>query len=500
MVLGAVDSLPVAPAGGPILLTAKVETGRPGLDIAPSFIGFSTEYGGGSVEHYFYRRLYETIGSVPKPNPVVVQLFKNLTVLQGPPVLRVGGNSTDQMWWTRHPFASTPPQGASIAITPAWLKATRAFVDTTHTPLILGINLAVNQPQLGAAWAKAAWAELGGHRIQAFEIGNEPNYFAKHGLRSAPFGFAQYLQQFKAYVYALRAWHSKVPLAGPATSAASPHYLSLNSWAQYLPEFLRAMSPHLTMVTYHRYPLNRCHVDPGSARYPTVGELLSPAASAQLGQEAEQYVRDAKPYHVPVRVSEINSIACGGAPGLSNSAASALWATDTLFYLAQAGISGVNFQVGGYRSTYAPFRVVQVGVERENVEVYPLYYGLLLFAQAASHQARILPTIGHGLAEVKLWATRDARGTVHVVVINQSASRAGHAAIQIPGAGNPATLVYLHSQGLTATTGMTLAGQTYATQSGKPQGPYTAYRVQDRAGYYEFAVPAAGAALLTVPG
>ncbi len=38
----------------------------------------------------------------------------------------------------------------------------------------------------------------------------------------------------------------------------------------------------------------------------------------------------------------MNSVTGGGAKGVSNTFASALWALDTLFELAQAGVSGVN--------------------------------------------------------------------------------------------------------------------------------------------------------------
>ena len=62
----------------------------------------------------------------------------------------------------------------------------------------------------------------------------------------------------------------KVAVAGP-TAGALP-------WLQNLRGFLAA-EPTLRVVTFHRYPLNRCFTTLGSPNYPTVANLLSSSAS-----------------------------------------------------------------------------------------------------------------------------------------------------------------------------------------------------------------------------
>src|SRR5205807_8152509 len=62
---------------------------------------------------------------------------------------------------------------------------------------------------------------------------------------------------------------------------------------------------------------------------------------------------------LPLRVDEINSVACGGAAGVSNTFASALWALDTMFALVRTGVDGVNvhtFQGATYRLFRMRFR------------------------------------------------------------------------------------------------------------------------------------------------
>ena len=58
--------------------------------IAPGFLGLALEYSG-------IRRLGGTRDR-PQPNPVLVQLIRNLDPV-GRPVIRIGGLSTDHSWW-----------------------------------------------------------------------------------------------------------------------------------------------------------------------------------------------------------------------------------------------------------------------------------------------------------------------------------------------------------------------------------------------------------------
>jgi hypothetical protein len=95
---------------------------------------------------------------------------------------------------------------------------------------------------------------------------------------------------------------------------------------------------------------------------------------------------------IPLRADELNSVSCGGARGVSDTFASALWVLDTLFDMARVGADGVNIDTF-HNAIYEPFAVSERD-GRWTAQVRPLYYGLLMFGQAAPPRARLLTTAG----------------------------------------------------------------------------------------------------------
>jgi hypothetical protein len=59
--------------------------------------------------------------------------------------------------------------------------------------------------------------------------------------------------------------------------------------------------------------------------------------------------------------------------------ASALWRADLMYQLATAGGTGINFQGGGY-GWYTPI----AGTQENGFLARPIYYAMLLFAQAGA--------------------------------------------------------------------------------------------------------------------
>ena len=243
-----------------------------------------------------------------------------------------------------------------------------------------------------------------------------------------------------------------MPLAGPS--------LSGRQWTQGLGQFLAA-EPHLGLVTLHRYPLQVCLTPPTSARYPTIGRLLSPATSTRLADSFAPYVALAQAHGLSLRVDELNTVSCGADPGVSKSFASALWALNTLFGLASVGVSGVNihtFPGAGYEL----FEISRQGGQWR-ATVSPEYYGMLLFAEATppgSHLESVSPTRVPG---VNAWATRATDGTVRVVLTNEGTS-AREFAVRLPGKFRGATLARLTAAGPSSTSGVTLGGQSFGAK------------------------------------
>jgi Glycosyl hydrolase family 79 C-terminal beta domain len=84
---------------------------------------------------------------------------------------------------------------------------------------------------------------------------------------------------------------------------------------------------------------------------------------------------------LPFRLAETNSCYRGGKQGVSDTFASALWSDDLMYQLASAGGTGINFHGGGY-GWYTPI----AGTQEEGFVARPIYYGMLLFAQAGAGQ------------------------------------------------------------------------------------------------------------------
>ncbi len=469
-------------ASAPVNITvARAPASKP---MPAGFLGLSMEYWA----------LAAYAGHNPRAvNPVLVQLIRNLTPGQRP-VLRIGGVTTDKTWWPASDVS--PPPGVNYALTPREVAVTRTLARELDARMIMGINLEADDPQLAGREARALLAGIGRANIGAFELGNEPElygdpyfgWYVRNGQqvpgRPAGYDVTAFMNDYTRIAAAL----PRVPLAGPASGA--------DEWLGHLSQFIAA-EPRVSIVTVHRYPMQACYVPVGSPAYPTVAQLLSPAASRGLAESVAPYVAVAHAHQRELRVAEMNTISCGDAPDVSDSFAMALWALDALFADLQVGVDGVNIH------TYpgAIYQLFRFHHRRKGWSgfVEPEYYGLLMFAQAAPVGARLL-----GLSDpspaVRAWATRAPDRLIRVVLINDDVAAAQLARVKVAGAHGPATLERLQAPSATARAGVTLGGQSFGdrTDSGLLSGLSTDQTVPPTAGGYEVRLPAASAAILTL--
>ena len=446
------------------------------------FLGLSIEYP--ALEAY--------AGADPTSlDPVFEQLVRNLAPGQAP-ILRIGGNSADRTWW---PVAGVDrPPGVTFDITHQWLAVTRALAQSLGAHLILGVNLEQDSPQLAAAEARALINGVGPQAVRALELGNEPDLYSafpwyssgRHGVLGRPKSYneAAFARDFAGFTGAL----PHVSLAGPSLSGMM--------WTRDLGQFLAA-EPHLGLVTLHRYPLQVCLTPRTSARYPTIARLLSPGTSTGLAESFAPYVALARAHGLSLRVDELNTVSCGADPAVSKSFASALWALNTLFGLASAGVSGVNihtFPGAGYEL----FEISHQG-GRWRAAVSPEYYGLLMFAQATPPGSHLLSVSPTGITGVDVWATSATDGTVRVVLTNEGTTT-HEVAVRMPGKFKGATLVRLTAPSASSTSGVTLGGQSFGseTSTGRLGGPAQSAFVASTDGSYEVELPAASAAMLVL--
>jgi hypothetical protein len=463
-----------------------------GAAVPRSFAGFSMEYW--SAQSY--------LGGT-RPNPIFARLVQGLAAGgNGAPTVRIGGNSTDEAWW--NPVGAPRPAGVVTDVTPAWLGVLRAWAAQTHTPMMLGLNLAMHDPANAAAYAAAAVQAVPPGLLAAFELGNEPDLYTQprtfrvgrrviaRGLRRpAGYGYGDYRAELQTVRAAVEATAPGAPLAAGGFASAA--------WEDNEDDVLSQPGPRPIGFSAHSYAMHTCDHNPHRRKASFARSLLGPNALAPPVARMAQLAAVAAAHGSTFRVSEINSANCGGLHGASDALASALWGADTLFALADAGVRGVNFHTftGAF---YAP---IDFGLHKGHFAgfVHPLFYGMLLFNRATPRGARLLPTGPNpATGPLKTWATIDPAGTRRVVVINKSPARTRRLVLRVPGGGARARVQRLVGPSITATSGITLGGRGYgeATPDGKLRGKPISERVVRRGGAFRLDLPPAGAALLTI--
>ena len=89
-------------------------------------------------------------------------------------LIRIGGNSADETFWTS--TGQTPPSWSEGTITPASLTSLESAIAGTGWKVILGVNLKQFSTSRAADEAKYA-EQILGSSLEAIEIGNEANYY-----------------------------------------------------------------------------------------------------------------------------------------------------------------------------------------------------------------------------------------------------------------------------------------------------------------------------------
>jgi Glycosyl hydrolase family 79 C-terminal beta domain len=411
--------------------------------VPSSYFGLSTEY--------WALPLFE------RNMPVFERVLSLLHVQGGGPlVLRIGGDSADHSFWT--PKAKRMP-GWAFALTPSFLARLRALVQRDRVRLIIDLNLVTDTPLTAATWAHAAETSLPRGSIVGFEVGNEPDLYERSywlaaldrsPLRSAALPLeltpSTYVEDFAAYARVLGEGAPDIPLVGPAV--AHPRIS-----VRFISTLIEDERSELGEVTGHLYPYSACVKNPHASGYPTVAHLLSWTASGGLAKDVAGAVAAAHAAGLRFRLTEINSVTCGGKAGVSNTFATALWAPDALFTLMRAGVDGTNLHVRAY-AINAPFSLTRRGLTPR-----PLLYGLILFTRMLGPQARLVRVhMTHPrLLNLSAWAVRVRGGILHVLVLDKS-NRTVRVDLHLPATG-PGTVQRLLAPSASSTAGETLDGQ-----------------------------------------
>ncbi len=457
---GAQPALPVTVAVSPL---------APGAPVPARFLGLSFEVAAlGQLGQDAYR------GNL-------VQLLRSL----GPGILRFGGITADQnVAWTD---AEDPqPAWASSTIGPAQMSALGVLARRSGWRVLLTVGLAHFEPASAAREVAAAHAALGSY-LAAVEIGNEPDAYGKHGFRELPWLAQGYQEQVSDYREAIEALTPDVPIAGPDVSGSG----AFGEWGDE-----EALAQNPVMLTGHHYPLG-CAQTPA----PSIETLLSAAVRGAAAISLSTYLKVADTYGIPMRIDETNTVSCGGVEGISDTFASALWATGYITQAMADGAAGINLQgnptnCAGYTPLCAstPTAVADGALSAE-----PEWYALLLTKSLIG--TRPLPTTisAEGSPNLVAAAFSGSKRTLQFVLADNEPPGTAPLALSLEvGAGMSAAQIQrLTAPSQEATSGVLLDGRTVAA-NGSWRAPTQIESVSASSGTVALELAPNSAALVTV--
>ena len=456
-------------------VSVSIDARRPGAPVPRGFLGLSFEL---SSLHQVAQ--YADSGDL-------VALLRSL----GQGVLRFGGVSADtRTAWTD---PRTPrPAWASGTLEQGDLRALGRLAARSGWQVLLTIGLAHYDPRAAAREARAAKATLG-QSLAGIELGNEPDAYGRHGLRTGTWTFSEYMRQVAAYRHAIAKAAPGIPLGGPDVSGS-------RAFARWGPR--EATHLHPALLTGHHYPLG-CH----DVQAPTIARLLSLPIRRKEDQSLERYLSVARRSGIPFRMDETNTVSCGGRPGVSDTFASALWAVDYIARAMNAGAAGINFQGNpanchGYTPLCAPTPArLATGALRAQPEWYALLLSSALIGDRPLRSVLASTTQPNArLPNVDVTTLLAPDGALHVVVVDDDPPGSSGARVSVHvgrgfGAGR---ILQLTAPSPAAGAGVELGGRAVGAD-GVWRNPTAPSASPDRGGTIGLDLSPASAVLLTVP-
>jgi hypothetical protein len=393
-------------------------------------------------------------------------LLRLLRTLGSEGVLRIGGNTSERTLWRTQ---DAPAPRESFVITPSAINRLAGFLRALGWRLIYGLNLATGTAEEAAAEA-AYVARAVGPQLLAFQIGNEPDGFGRwSGVRPKTYDLPTFLNEWQHFHAAIRAAVPEAHFAGPDVAAET-------GW---LSRFADAAGG-LVMLTRHYYA-------DGPASNPSVTLAKLMRSAGQVAPTLAEMAAIGTAHRLPWRIAETNSVYAGGRPGVSDTLGAALWGAELMFQIAAAGGAGVNFHAGEDK-IYTPISHGRGG----GLTARPLYYGMLMFAQAAGD---LLPaSLDSNRPTLAAYAVRDRDGMLRVFIINKDAHPASMR-IEPGRRFAEGEVSRLTAAALDATVGLRFGGATVDDYGGWTPTANESAQFDDSAIVLD--MPAASAALVT---
>ena len=404
----------------------------------------------------------------------------------GPGVLRFGGVSADTRVAWSDP-ATPRPAWASSVIDPAALRELGQLAAESGWRVLLTLGLGHFEPEAAAREAAAAEAAMG-ESLEAIELGNEPDAYALHGLRAQPWTVVQYAEQIAAYRDAIDVAAPGLALAGPDVSGSG----AFETWG-----LSDVVDQPPALLTGHHYPLG-CAEDPA----PTIARLLSASIRQREAASLARYTSLIGLSEIPFRLDETNTVSCGGVAGISNTFASALWATDYIARAMSMGLDGINLQGNPANCEgYSPLcAATPEDLSAGSLSAQPEWYALLLLRGLVGERPLGSPSSPPGHPDVDITTFVASDGMLHFVVVDDDPPGAHRVPLQLRLGGNfgDASILTLSAPSPASLAGVTLGGRA-VDSAGAWKEPRRLPDAPNQHGSITVTISPSTAVLLSVP-
>jgi hypothetical protein len=399
-------------------------------------------------------------------NTTIIQLIKNL----GGGLLRIGGNSSDIYTWTGTARGLTTPANS---ITTTEIDNLSAFAKAVGWQVIFGLNMGVYNPTLAANEANYVFKSLQSNLL-ALQFGNEPDGYASwNPIRTAPYSESNYETQWNSYFKAVKAQVPAAPLAGPDVAYQS-------SWVA---SFAANEGNNVMLLTSHYYQNG-----PASNPSINISSLFTPIP--QYPDYFQVINKAGLSANLPWRITECNSINGGGKAGVSDVFASALWALDFMWQVAENNGQGVNFH-GFNGGGYSAFSVVN-GV----ATVAPEYYSFLAFKYGTSGSTIIPAKLSTTQYNCSAYACIKS-DTTSITLINKDSTHNLVFKIQLTNKATMAHVARMIAPSISAKTGVTFCNGSVNSNGSFQVGNTENISIGGLTSF-SVTVPAASAAVVSV--
>lgn len=345
----------------------------------------------------------------PEPDPTFAAY---LAALQ-PGVLRWPAGHTSQSYvWERAPEAAD----AKRVLRAAHVDSFVALARQVGAEPLLAVNEKTGTPEAAADLVRYVNVEKG-YGVTWWQIGNEPDH--RDGLTSGP---EEYAERYLAFARAMREVDPTIRLVGGEVMTGA-HVVGSNGRPDWMTPIAERAGREMDALSWHYYPLDSNQPREASGAYPTVENLLQEEArdwdpsGLSFADQVFPRLKATRDAHAPGAELWVTEMAedsgGGGAPGIADSHAGALWTADALGRFAAHGpnavVRFVFTSVEGHRFTLLD----------HELSPRPAYYVYWLMAR--HHGTRVVDAQSEAVERVAAHAALTEDGKLTVLLVNKDA-------------------------------------------------------------------------------